>query len=173
MAIISFQLLDKTIHDRNRFGCGRKELDTFLKSQANAAIPLGKSRTFVVIDKQQPSEILGYYALVYDRISLVHIPKKKRRGFAEDIPVILLARLAVDIHFQGQGLSRLMVADVLKKACLAHEVAGGAGIVVKAKNLELSWYYHKTFGFIPSKHDPTILFLPIQTVLNTFESESL
>lgn len=104
MANLVFQLLNKKKHDRAAFDCNESALNAFLQKHANQDIGKHKSRTFVCVDTAKGSEILGYYTLVYEHINLEMLPANKRRGFAGSAPALLIARLAVDIHFQKQGL---------------------------------------------------------------------
>ena len=118
MANLVFQLLNKKKHDRTAFDCKEPALNSFLQQQANQHIGQHKSRTFVCVDTKNQSEILGYYTLVYEHIDLELLPANKRRGFTGNAPVLLIARLAVDVCFQKQGLGRLMLMDIFKKFAL-------------------------------------------------------
>jgi GNAT superfamily N-acetyltransferase len=163
MANLVFQLLNKKKHDRAAFDCREPALNLFLQKHANQDIGNNKSRTFVCVDSDNQSEILGYYTLVYEHINLELLPANKRRGFAGNAPVLLIARLAVDVCFQNQGLGRFMLMDTFKKFLIAYEVGGGAGIAVNAKNQRVADYY-ANFGFIAAPDDPLTLFLPVTTI---------
>lgn len=168
MATIAFRLLDPNAHDRAAFDCGEPTLNIFLQRNANSALKQGNSRTFACVDVEQPTFILGYYTLVYDKIDLEIIPASARRGFQGSAPILLLARLAIDRHFQSLGLGRLMVGDILAKYVDAYQVAGGAGIVVQAKNNNAAKFYQQV-GFIPAESDALKLFLPSKTILMAFD----
>lgn len=167
MANITFQLLDKKNHNRADFDCGEPILNIFLQKNANQDIGHHKSRTFVCIASENSSEILGYYTLVYESFDINQIPKANRRGHKEIAPVLLLARLAVDVQFQHQGLGKLMMLNMFQKFTTSYQVAGGAGIGVNAKNDEVAHFYSK-FGFIPSPINPLQLFLPARTLIKGF-----
>ncbi len=167
MANLTFQLLDKTTHDRASFNCGEDVLNNFLQLYASQSTNTHRSKTFVCVDVANESEILGYYTLVFEQLDLNLIPPNKRRGFAGIVPVLLIARLAVDIQFQHQGVGQLMLMDICRKFLITYEVGGGAGIAVNAKHQKAANYYQR-FGFIPAPDDPLTLFLPVGTIQSVF-----
>jgi GNAT superfamily N-acetyltransferase len=74
----------------------------------------------------------------------------------------LLGRLAVDKHYQGQGLGSILLADAVKRVEQASSVLAVYAIVVDALNLNAARFYQQ-FGFIPFPDKPMKLFLPLES----------
>ena len=69
----------------------------------------------------------------------------------EPIPVVLLARLAVDRREQGQGLGSALLKDALQRAYAGAEIIGGRAILVHAIDAEAAAFYRK-YGFESCPH---------------------
>jgi predicted N-acetyltransferase YhbS len=79
------------------------------------------------------------------------------------IPVILLARLAVDKSQHGQGIGAGLLKDALLRALHASEIAGLRAMLVHAKDTAAESFYKK-FGFEPSPRVPLHLFLTMSQI---------
>ena len=81
------------------------------------------------------------------------------RGIARHpIPMMLLARLAVDQTEQRRGLGKALLKDALLRTSQAAEIAGIRALLVHAKDDEArAWY--ASFDFEPSPTDAYHLFL--------------
>ena len=88
------------------FDCGDEPLNNYLKRHAwtnQQKVSIGV--TYVAVDESAPSTVLGYFTLATSGIPRERFPKKFVRGLPPyDLPLILLARLAVDRRFSGKGL---------------------------------------------------------------------
>ena len=73
------------------------------------------------------------------------------------VPVAIIGRLAIDIHFQGQGLGSILLADACRRVANASATLAVVGIVVDAKDSAASFYKH--FGFKPLPGQPTRMLL--------------
>jgi predicted N-acetyltransferase YhbS len=82
---------------------------------------------------------------------------------AHPIPVILLARLAVDRRFQGKGLGAGLLKDALLRALNAADAIGIRAVLVHAKDSSATTFYAH-FGFAPSPTDPLHLMLLIKDI---------
>jgi GNAT superfamily N-acetyltransferase len=80
-----------------------------------------------------------------------------------DIPVMLLARLAVDHRDQGKGLGKALLKDAILRTIQAAEIAGLKVLLVHAKDEAAADFYRK-HGFEPVVDDPLKLFLPVAVV---------
>ena len=81
-------------HDRNSFECGVFALDDYLKKYALQNQKKHAARTYVAA---RGNRVVGYYSLAYGSVSLEEAPQSVKSGLLRHpIPVILLARLAVD-----------------------------------------------------------------------------
>lgn len=95
-------------HDCAGFACGSAMLDTWLNQRALRNQTSGASRTFVVCDS---GRVVAYYALASSAVAAELATGRLRRNMPDPIPVVVLARLAVDRSYQGLGLSRSLMQD--------------------------------------------------------------
>ncbi|HXE94805.1 MAG TPA: GNAT family N-acetyltransferase [Dongiaceae bacterium] len=80
------------------------------------------------------------------------------------VPVMILARLAIDQKHQGAGLGRALLKDALLRTVQAADIAGIRALLVHAKDdAARDWYLH--WGFESSPTDPYHLFLLIKDLL--------
>ena len=88
------------------FDCKDDPLNNYLKKHAwtnQQKILVGV--TYVAVGESAPTMVLGYFTLATSAVPRDSFPKKHVRGLpAYDLPLILLARLAVDYRFGGKGL---------------------------------------------------------------------
>jgi predicted N-acetyltransferase YhbS len=105
--------------------------------------------------------VVGYYSLVFASISQNLLPAKVVKGLGKyDVPVMLLARLAVDHREKGQGLGRALLKDAVIRTMQAAEIAGLKLLLVHAKDESAAEFYRQ-HGFEPVPDDPLKLFLPL------------
>ena len=79
------------------------------------------------------------------------------------VPVVLLARLAVDQSVQGKGLGEGLFLDALQWTLDLSAGLGVHAVEVDALNDTATRFYRK-YGFTPLVDDPLHLYLPIATV---------
>ncbi len=102
--------------------------------------------------------MVGFVALASGGVEAQLTPGRFRRNMPDPIPVVILARLAVDRGLQGRGLARALVADVCRRVLLASEQIGVRGLLVQAASMEArNFYLH--LGFDASPLDPMVLML--------------
>jgi predicted N-acetyltransferase YhbS len=144
-------------HDRERFACGEPELDRWLADHALEAQASGSARVFVSTDGQR---VVGYYALAAAQLLPEEASTRALKGQPKErpVPAVLLARLAVDLSHQGQGLGRSLLQDAMLRANEAAEELGIRVLLVHAKH-ELASRWYKRFGFEESPTDPLHLML--------------
>ena len=87
-------------HQVEDFTSGETSLDDWLKRRAHANQASGAFRTYVACDD---AKVMGYYALASGALTVEAAPGKFRRNMPDPIPVVVLARLAVDRSHQGRG----------------------------------------------------------------------
>lgn len=161
------ELLDKKKHDIKNFDCNNDEMTVFLKQFALKNQKLGLSKSWVLIgeDKKETekSKVMGYFTLSIQTINPTLIKDKKLPKYP--LPVTLLARIAVDKAFQGQGLGKTLLFLALKKTVeLNDNGLATYGLVLEVLNDELLGFYKK-FNFLESL-DSTgkRLFVSMQTI---------
>ena len=149
-------------HDRNAFDCGVSVLSEYLKKYALQNQKKHAARTYVAT---RGNRIVGYYSLAYGSVSLEEAPQSVKSGLPRHpIPVILLARLAVDSTEQGSGLGTALLKDALLRTIQAAEIAGLRAMLVHAKDDSAKRFYEK-FGFEPSPIDGYHPFLRLSDIL--------
>ena len=143
-------------HEVDAFACGKPPLDRFLKRFALMNQKAGGARTYVTCRDQR---VVGYYSLAAGAVEHGDAPTRISKGLARHpIPVMLLARLAVDQGEQGRGLGRALLKDALLRTAEAAEIAGIRALLVHAMDDEArSWYQAVDFESSPT--DPYHLFL--------------
>jgi predicted N-acetyltransferase YhbS len=146
----------KSSHDVNNFDCGRVELDRFLQKYAWQNQQANSTQTYVACYEEK---IIGYYCLTVGSVAHENAPARITKGQAKyPIPVMILARLAVDKKWQKKGIGKGLLRDALKRTTQAADIAGIRAVIVHAKDERVrSWY--ERFDFEPSPTDELHLFL--------------
>ncbi|MBK5221153.1 MAG: GNAT family N-acetyltransferase [Thermoleophilia bacterium] len=145
------------------FDCGIRSLDVWLLDHARAAAGAGSARTYVVGDSQQ-QRVVGYHALSVASIEPAATTERARKGMPRHpIPVMLLARLAVDDTVQGMGIGAFLLRDAMTRAVSVAEQAGMRLLLVHAVN-ERARAFYEHFGFEASPTDAMNLQLPIKHI---------
>ena len=144
-------------HSCSDFSCGIASLDDWLKRRAYTNQISGATRTFVLcVDNR----IVGYYALASGAISVQSALGKFRRNMPDPIPVVILARLAIDSSYQSQGLGRALFRDAALRVVQAADTIGIRGIIVHAISEEAKDFY-LALGFILSPLEPMTLMISL------------
>ena len=78
----------------------------------------------------------------------------------EPIPVVVLARLAVDRAYHGRGLGRAWVRDAARRVVHAADAIGIRGIIVHAISDDAMAFY-LALGFEPSPIEPMTLMVTL------------
>jgi len=139
------------------FASGVASLDDWLKRRARANQSSGASRTYVVCDGDR---VVGYYALASGGIAVQDVPGRFKCNMPDPIPVVMLARLAVDSAYQGRGLGRALFRDSARRVANAADAIGIRGVVVHAISEQAKAFY-LALGFDPSPRDPTTLMVTL------------
>ncbi|MGC8640596.1 MAG: GNAT family N-acetyltransferase [Isosphaeraceae bacterium] len=147
-------------HDRAPFDCGVPALNLYLRNYALQNQKKGSVRSYVTT-RAESKVVAAYYSLVYAAIGQRQLPVKIVKGLGRyDIPVMPLARLAVDHREQGKGLGKALLKDAILRTMQAAEIAGLKLLLVHAKDEAATDFYRK-HGFEPVVDDPLKLFLPV------------
>ena len=136
-------------HRVDTFASGEASLDEWLRKRARANQASGASRTYVVCEG---TEVVAYYALASGAIAQAAVPGRFRLNMPDPIPVVVLARLAVDRSWQGRGLGRGLFRDAARRVVAAADTIGIRGIVVHAIAEEPRKFY-LALGFDPCPID--------------------
>jgi GNAT superfamily N-acetyltransferase len=149
-----------TLHDVSTFDCGTPDLNDWLARQARRSD--GRSaRTYVVAANLR---VVGYYCLAAGAVIRGEMPSAKlRRNLPDQVPVIVLGRLAVDRRYSSRGLGRSLLKDALLRSLSVSETVGARVVLVHAIDDAACGFYRK-FGFLPFPTNPLTLVLPLETV---------
>lgn len=149
-----------TNHQIGDFTSGVVSLDEWLKRRALANQASGAARTFVVCEAHK---IISYYALASGSVTVAGAPGRFRRNMPDPIPVVVLARLAVDRAYHGRGLGRALVRDAARRVVHAADAIGIRGIVVHAISDDAKAFY-LALGFDPSPIEPMTLMITLADI---------
>lgn len=133
-------------HDLGAFDSGEPELDDWLRRRAWRNQTAGFSRTYVTTDRQG---VVGYHAVSAFAVFRSDATGRARRQAPNQIPAILLGRLAVDRGAQGQGLGAALLRHTMELTVAASETVGVRMLVVTALNPSAAKFYER-FGLEPS-----------------------
>ena len=147
-------------HDVAAFISGEPPLDDWLKRRARSNQASGASRTFVLC---QGTRVVAYYALASGAIAVDTAPGRFRRNMPSPIPVVVLARLAVDQDWQGRGIGRALFRDAARRVAHAADSIGIRGIVVHAISDNAKSFY-LALGFDPSPLEPMMLMVTLADI---------
>lgn len=143
-------------HALDSFDCGKEELNRFLRKHALPNQASDSAQTYVLADG---ISVKGFYSLAAGTVSHEEATERVRKGLARHpIPVILLARLAVDTSLQGRRIGPALLKDALRRALHAADTIGARAVLVHAKDDNAKGFCEH-FTCEPSPSDPYHLML--------------
>jgi GNAT superfamily N-acetyltransferase len=143
-------------HDPSAFDCGEPSLNDWLRRYAWQNQAADVARTYVV---HRANRVVGYFSLAYGSVQWEEAPERIAKGLARyPVPVILIARLAVDRREAGRGLGKAMLKDALLRIKAAADIAGARAVLVHAIN-ERARAFYEHFEFERSPVDDLTLML--------------
>lgn len=143
-------------HQLDSFDCGKEELNRFLKRNAWTNQQANSTQTYVAA---RELVVIGYYSLAAGAVAYEDASERVKKGLARHpVPVILLARLAVDAAHQGQGIGPALLKDALRRTAQAADTIGARALLVHAKDADAKSFYEH-FNFEPSLSDAYHLLL--------------
>jgi GNAT superfamily N-acetyltransferase len=138
------------------FDCGERALNQFLQRYALVNQKSNSAQTYVSC---QTNAVVGYYSLAVGSVTPSMATLRVIKGMPQHpVPVMILARLAVDLQHQRRGLGKALLKDALLRTAQAADIAGIRALLVHAKN-EAARQWYLTWEFEPSPSDPYHLFL--------------
>jgi GNAT superfamily N-acetyltransferase len=156
--------------DRSEFRSGNIDLDRFFQRYAGQnQFRHHIGTTYIAV---QGERSVGFVTVSSGEIAAEKLTKNLRRRLpAYPLPILRLARLAVDERFQGHGIGRLLLRAMLELALDMRDRIGCIGVVVDAKSDALPFY--SSLGFTPidlisgalgDRPEPVAMFLPIDQI---------
>lgn len=154
-------------HERGQFDCGSAALNSFLQQHALVNQKAGSAQTYVGVVGQR---LVGFYSLTFGQVEYSDAPDRLRKGLPRHpVPVMVLARLGIDLEWHGQGLGSGLLLDALRRTLQAADIAGIRAIIVHAKDLNAQAFYQH-FGFQSFPGEELILYRLLKDVRFMMES---
>jgi GNAT superfamily N-acetyltransferase len=150
-------------HVTTEFDSGKPSLDDWLKDMALHNQAQGYSRTFVIADEHY--NVVGYHAVCAGMIHRNDVSRSAKGSQAPyELPVAVLARLAVTRKHQGRGLGPALLRNALMSVVSAAQLVAFRAVVVHAIDDEAMNFYTK-FHFQPTRGMERRLILPIKDII--------
>jgi GNAT superfamily N-acetyltransferase len=161
--MIEARIIEKLRRDHpiDAFDCGQEALNSWLRKHALQNQGAGAAQSYVgLVD----GVVIGYYSLAVGQIEYIDAPERLRKGLAQHpVPIMLLARLAVDKNWQKKGVGRALLRDAVLRTVQAADIAGIRALTVHAKN-DTARRYYEQFDFAASPADPLHLFVLLKDI---------
>lgn len=149
-------------HRSEAFDCGQDALNSFLQRFALANHRQGAGRTYVACRGLQ---VVAYYSLGTAFVERELVPNRVAHGLARHpVPLLLLARLAVDRHNQGFGLGRALLKDAMRRYLQVQEIAGCRALFTQAKD-EAAASFYRNIGFVEAPMSPSHFYLLTKDII--------
>ncbi|QDV13818.1 Acetyltransferase (GNAT) family protein [Rosistilla oblonga] len=133
-------------HQLDSFSCGDAAFDEYLVRFAFTNHRSGAARTYVAC---RGRKVVGFHSLAFGSVDIQTATPRVAKGLPQHpIPIMLLARLAVDQSEQGTGIGKGLLKDAIMRTLQAAEIGGLRAILVHAKEKQAQAFYKK-FGFEP------------------------
>src|ERR1700692_363800 len=154
-------------HDVSQFDNGKhSSLDAWLKSRALPREGMS-ARTYVVCARDAPRRVVGYYAISTAMDERISLPNARiRRATPDQVPLLLIGRLAVDQEYQGKGLGADLLSDGVRRCLEVSEIAGVRAIITHAIDDDAVRFYQH-HGFVRCPLGDRVMLLPIEVVRAT------
>jgi GNAT superfamily N-acetyltransferase len=148
-------------HQTDAFDCGQDNLNRYLNRYALMSQRADGAQTYVGVSGK---EIIGYYTLVVGHVAYEEAPDRLVKGLSRNaVPVMLLARLATALAWQGKGVGAGLLRNAMQRTVQAADIAGIRAFLVHAKDDKAKAFYEH-FNFLPSPTDPYHLHLLVKDI---------
>jgi GNAT superfamily N-acetyltransferase len=171
---IEVRLLGET-DDRSSFNSGNEQLDLFFHRYAGQnQFRHHIGTTYIAIENET---ILGFATLTVGHIEIEHLPARLKRKLPDyPLPILRLARLAVDRNAQGKGIGEHLMRTVFSIAIELRAKLGCVGVVVDAKPEAENYYTRYGFvelevlqGALEERPAPKAMFLPLSAIVQAID----
>jgi len=157
-------LYEPALHLVSEFDCGSEPQTRWLRQVASVAQAARTARVYVVTPRAE-SRVVGFHALAAASVAHEDAPPALLKNAGRSpIPVILLARLGVDLSAQGQGLGAALVKDAMVRAYQAAETVGARALLVHAEAERARAFYIHLAEFTAAPTDPLHLVLLVSDI---------
>ncbi len=122
---------------------------------------MDSSQTYVGLSGET---IIGYHTIVVGQAVHADAPERVIKGMPRHpIPLLILARLAVHVGWQGRGVGAGLLLDAMGRTLQVADIAGAHALAVHAKD-DVAAAFYRHFGFIASPTDPCHLMMLIKDI---------
>jgi GNAT superfamily N-acetyltransferase len=151
-------------HDLSQFACGRPALDAWLRDRAISNHRYGHPKTQVVVDTDAGSNrVVAFCSLAPSSVVRENLSRPLRHQAPDPVPMILIARLAVDAAYAGRHIGRHLLLDAFGRSVAAADQIGGRGIMTHPRDEQAAGFYLR-WRFQRMPGDPLLLVIPMQVV---------
>lgn len=152
-------------YDRSSFECGDQSLDDWFRRFAWTNHAAGFARVYVTCRGER---VVGYFSLGAFSILRDHATERAAKGGPQQIPALLLGRLAVDRSEQGHGVGAALLRYAMVLAVAASEKHAVRTLVVHALSGPARDFYGR-YGFETSPTNDLDLMILIKDIKATLD----
>ena len=159
--------LDPKLHDRKEFDCGVPALNTYLQKQAGASDRRSLTNTYVLVDTDNPRQVIGFITLTYGEC--VSPDSGPLKNYPHPVPAIKLCRMAIANDFKGLRLGEQLLIHAIERTAAtagANSIAPVVGLFVDAKPDAVGFYLKYEFIQVRADNE-SLLYLSIQNCIDT------
>jgi len=158
--------------NRQEFRSGEIEIDRFfVKFAGQNQFKHKIGNTYIAVDRESET-ILGYTTISIGSMNIDGLNIEEFKKFPNyPLPIVRVARLGVDEHFQSQGIGRKLMQKMLYLAIEIEDLVGCIGIFVDAKEDAVAFYEKYAFEIAPVlngelevKPTQTLMYLSMKTI---------
>ncbi|UJP09392.1 GNAT family N-acetyltransferase [Microbacterium sp. KUDC0406] len=134
--------------DLSGFRSGAADLDEWLVKYGWENQAANNATTYVITDGDR---VVAFYSIAMATVAKSAAPSELLKGSRpSQIPCILLARLAVDERYGGQGLGAELLRDALLRSIVVSDSIGAAAVLVHCRDENARDFYLHLGDFVPS-----------------------
>jgi hypothetical protein len=153
--------------DRTAFESGAAELDEWLERYSWQNQRANNATTYV---STVGGRVVGYYAINVAGYERGAAPQEIAKNAPQAIPCFLLARLAIDLEWQGRGLGWGLLRDALHRVLTLSQSVAAPALLVHARDDAARAFCLHHAEFLQSPVDPLHLFLPMKAIAAAFQN---
>jgi predicted GNAT family N-acyltransferase len=148
-------------HSRAAFDCGVPALNEFLHKYAQQQSKKGVSTVYLLIDRREPEDTLGFYSLSAAQVEPTRLSTAAQKKLTRyPIPCFRMGRLACSAKHQGRGLGRTLLGLAVQRCMQALQQVAAYALLVDAKDRQSARFYeHYCFNALQDM--PMSLYFPL------------
>lgn len=147
--------------DRSRFASGADELDSWFQRFSLENQQATNAVTYVSV---RDGVVLGYYAIAMSAYATGGLPGRFQKNRPIETPCILLARLAVDVTAQGQGVGAALLRHAMERSFKLSQGVGAAALLIHCRDDTAKAFYLANGELLESPLEPMHLILSLKEI---------